>query len=86
MAVKKINLNKGLENDNESDPKANKLPNEKITNMAKKEYNILKQLDHPYIMRLVDVYKDDSYYNFVTEFCEGKELFDEIKIQKRMPE
>ena len=54
--------------------------------MAKKEYNILKQLDHPYIMRLVDVYKDDDYYNFVTEFCEGKELFDEIKIQKRMPE
>lgn len=84
MAVKKINLNKSQENSNESDPK--KLSNKKITNMAKREYNILKQLDHPYIMRLVDVYKDENYYNFVTEFCEGKELFDEIKIQKRMPE
>jgi len=30
----------------------------KITKMAAKEYKILKQLDHPNIMRLIDVYKD----------------------------
>jgi len=51
----------------------------KITKMAAKEYKILKQLDHPNIMRLIDVYKDADNFELVTEFCQGKDLFEEVK-------
>ena len=52
---------------------------EKILKMAAKEFKILNQLDHPYIMRLIDGYKDNENFEIVTEFCEGKDLFECIK-------
>jgi calcium-dependent protein kinase len=51
---------------------------EKIVSMAENEWNVLKNLDHPGIVRLIDVYKDASNFYMVTEFCEGCELFEEV--------
>ena len=42
------------------------------------EIEILKNLDHPNIMRLYEVFQDEKYIYLVTELCEGGELFDEI--------
>eukprot|EP00602_Paraphysomonas_sp_CaronLab_P005513 CAMPEP_0185023902 /NCGR_PEP_ID=MMETSP1103-20130426/6506_1 /TAXON_ID=36769 /ORGANISM="Paraphysomonas bandaiensis, Strain Caron Lab Isolate" /LENGTH=438 /DNA_ID=CAMNT_0027556691 /DNA_START=177 /DNA_END=1493 /DNA_ORIENTATION=+ len=35
-------------------------------------------MDHPNIIRLVDVFEDDKYLHLVTELCTGGELFDRI--------
>ena len=38
----------------------------------------MKNLDHPNILRLYEVFEDDKRYYLVTELCKGGELFDEI--------
>jgi len=43
-----------------------------------REIEILKSLDHPNILKLIEFYEDEQNYFMVTEFIEGKELFDEI--------
>lgn len=42
------------------------------------ELDILRQLDHPNIVRLFEVFQDEKRYFYVTELCTGGELFDEI--------
>ena len=44
----------------------------------KYEIDILKNLTHPNIMRLHEVYENKSTVYLVTELCDGCELFDEI--------
>ena len=44
----------------------------------KYEIDILKNLNHPNILRLYEVYENNSYIYLVTELCDGCELFDEI--------
>jgi calcium-dependent protein kinase len=41
--------------------------------------NILKNLDHPNIVKLYDLYQDTTSYYLVTEYLSGGELFDRIK-------
>ncbi|KAM3147294.1 hypothetical protein pb186bvf_000545 [Paramecium bursaria] len=43
------------------------------------EMNILKNLDHPHIVKLFELYQDDGSYYLVTEYLQGGELFDRIK-------
>jgi len=43
-----------------------------------KEIEILKQLDHPNILRLYETYTDHKRFFLVTEYCDGGELFDRI--------
>lgn len=43
------------------------------------EMNILKNLDHPNIVRLYELYQDQKCYYLITEYCSGGELFDKIK-------
>ncbi|CAD8066872.1 unnamed protein product [Paramecium sonneborni] len=43
------------------------------------EMNILKNLDHPHIVKLYELFEDDKNYYLVTEYCSGGELFDRIK-------
>lgn len=40
------------------------------------ERNILLQIDHPFIMKLVKTFKDSDRLYFLTEFVRGKDLFD----------
>ena len=42
------------------------------------EIDILKNLSHPNILRLFEVFEERQYIYLVTEFCNGGELFDEI--------
>lgn len=42
------------------------------------ETAILRSLDHPNIIRVYEIYKDDKRYYIVTELWTGGELFDEI--------
>lgn len=43
------------------------------------EMNILKNLDHPNIIKLYELFQDENQYYLVTEYCSGGELFDKIK-------
>lgn len=42
------------------------------------EISILKQVDHPNIVRLFEVFEDKKYIHFVMELCEGGDLLDNI--------
>lgn len=43
------------------------------------EMNLLKNLDHPNIVKLHELFEDQKNYYLVTEYCSGGELFDRIK-------
>ena len=42
------------------------------------EIDILKNLDHPNILKLYEVFEDKNSLYLVTEYCDGGELFDAI--------
>lgn len=50
------------------------------------EIDILKNLVHPNIVRLYEVYENKSTIYLVTELCEGCELFDEISKKEQFSE
>lgn len=50
------------------------------------EISILKSLDHPHIIKFVDLYEDRSRLFLVTELCRGGELFDRIAERVRYSE
>lgn len=43
------------------------------------ELNILKDLDHPHIVKLFELYQDEKNYYLITELLSGGDLFDRIK-------
>jgi len=51
---------------------------EKEKTRLKYEIDILRNLDHPHIVRLFEVFEDRKFIFLVTELCVGGELFDEI--------
>ena len=50
------------------------------------EFEFLKTVDHPNIIKFYELYVDDNYYNLVTEFCGGGELFEHIIARGRFSE
>ena len=42
------------------------------------EINILRDLDHPNIVKMYEFFQDEKRYYIITEICKGGELFDEI--------
>ena len=47
----------------------------------KDEIEILKKLDHPDIVRIIESFNTKDSYVLVTEYCEGGELFDQVRNQ-----
>lgn len=45
------------------------------------EVNILKSLDHPGILQIFEVYRDEKTLNIVTELCSGGNLFNKIQLR-----
>ena len=54
--------------------------------VLKREIEILKEVDHPHIIRLQEVYEDERYLHLITEMCTGGELFDRIIEKKTFTE
>jgi Protein kinase domain len=46
--------------------------------VLKREIEILKEVKHPHIIELFEVYEDERYLHLITELCTGGELFDRI--------
>lgn len=50
------------------------------------ELNILKEIDHPNIVKLYELYQDEKFYYLITEYLSGGELFDRIQKKKHFSE
>ena len=48
--------------------------------VLKREIEILKEVDHPNIIQLKEVYEDERYLHLITELCTGGELLSLIHI------
>ncbi|KAF4640248.1 ULK kinase [Toxoplasma gondii] len=54
--------------------------------MIKSEVNILKDLDHPNVVKYVDFFEDRHFFYAVLELCDGGELFHEIVKRRHVTE
>ena len=54
--------------------------------LFKKEFEIMRELDHPTIIKVYEWFEDRSYVYLVTEICEGGELLQRIQDEKRINE
>lgn len=54
------------------------------TSSLLREIELLKELDHPNIMKLYEFFEDSGYYYLVGEVYSGGELFDKIAKQKKL--
>lgn len=50
------------------------------------EVSILRELDHPHIVRIVESFETDRLCFFVMDYCSGGELFQRISKNKRLTE
>jgi len=50
------------------------------------EVNILRELDHPNIMKILEFYEDEKCFYIVSEFYDGGELFEKIAKMKYFSE
>jgi calcium-dependent protein kinase len=60
-----------------------KLVDETAFNM---EIAILKNVDHPNIIRIFECFYDSNYYYMIVEYCSGGDLYDYIKRQRNFSE
>lgn len=51
-----------------------------------RESTVMRELDHPNICRLFEMFEDKQHMYFVMELCEGGELFDRIVKEKNISE
>jgi calcium-dependent protein kinase len=51
-----------------------------------KEFRIMREADHPNIIKFFETYQDQKYFHFVIEYCEGGELFKVLSKRGRLYE
>ena len=51
-----------------------------------REVELLKEINHPNIIKLIDIYEDIDYLHIVTERLLGDELYDRIRMKKKLVE
>jgi len=51
-----------------------------------REVELLKEINHPNIIQLIDIYEDVDYLHIVTERLLGDELYDRIRMKKKLVE
>ena len=56
------------------------------TQQIDNEINILKKLDHPFILKILDFHSTTNKYYIVTDYCKEGELFDVIKVKDNFTE
>lgn len=54
--------------------------------ILKREIEILAEVDHKNIIKLIEVHEDLKYIHLITELCTGGELFDRIIAKSQTPE
>lgn len=59
---------------------------EQYLKQMEKEFLILKEVDHPNIIKYYESYQDKKYFHFVIEYCEGGELYELINQNEKIPE
>ena len=52
----------------------------------KREFEMLSQFNHPNVISVSEIFESKDDYYIVMEYCEGKELFNYIIINKRLSE
>jgi calcium-dependent protein kinase len=52
----------------------------------KNEINLMKQVDHPNIVKLFEFFDHEEYLYIITEYCSGGPLFDAIMKKKTFSE
>jgi len=50
------------------------------------EIEILKRVDHPNIIKLIETFEDDRHFCLVMELIQGGELFDQILQKEQFSE
>mmetsp|Transcript_13688 Transcript_13688/g.36913 ORF Transcript_13688/g.36913 Transcript_13688/m.36913 type:complete len:537 (-) Transcript_13688:182-1792(-) len=50
------------------------------------EVAVMKELDHPNLVKVLEVYEDTQFLHLVMEICSGGELFDRIIAERRFTE
>lgn len=50
------------------------------------EHDIMKDVDHPNIVKIHETYMDKFYFHFVMEYCEGGDLFERIQKKEKISE
>jgi len=55
-------------------------------NFLNREINIMRSLDHPYIVRLYEVYENEIYIHLVCEYLSGGELFSLLQTKVKFSE
>ena len=51
-----------------------------------REVKTLKNLDHPGVLKIFQVYRESDYFHIITDLCTGGELFEKIVKQKKLSE
>jgi calcium-dependent protein kinase len=57
-----------------------------VSGHLENEFEIMKDVDHPNIIKFYEMYVDNHSYHLVTEFCGGGELFEHIIERGRLSE
>lgn len=54
--------------------------------LVKREFDVMREVSHPNIIRLISAFSDKNNYYFVLEYCPGGTLYQLIRRMKKLPQ